>query len=188
MQRNFHFHRGRDRWSRPPPGRPLSGLRRGRASTFRASATIRISSLPGHCRVCTCKVNGRNVQACVDACRPWHGGRKRHRPADRRPANHHRDAFRRRQSSLPVLREEWGLRAAGARLSPRHGGATASRIYGRDAKIDATHPDIYLDRNRCILCSRCIRASRMEDGKSVFGFEGRGIAHAAEHRCQGRAG
>jgi [NiFe] hydrogenase diaphorase moiety small subunit len=43
-------------------------------------------------------------------------------------------------------------------------------------KIDATHPDIYLDRDRCILCSRCVEASRMEDGKSVFGFEGRGIA------------
>jgi [NiFe] hydrogenase diaphorase moiety small subunit len=42
--------------------------------------------------------------------------------------------------------------------------------------IDASHPDIYLDRDRCILCSRCIEASRMQDGKSVFGFEGRGIA------------
>ena len=42
--------------------------------------------------------------------------------------------------------------------------------------IDASHPDIYLDRDRCILCSRCIEASRMEDGKTVFGFEGRGIA------------
>ncbi len=42
-------------------------------------------------------------------------------------------------------------------------------------KLDATHPDIFIDRNRCVLCSRCIRASRTEDGKSVFGFEGRGI-------------
>ena len=42
-------------------------------------------------------------------------------------------------------------------------------------KIDATHPDITLDHDRCILCSRCIRASRMEDGKTVFGFDGRGI-------------
>jgi [NiFe] hydrogenase diaphorase moiety small subunit len=43
-------------------------------------------------------------------------------------------------------------------------------------KIDATHPDIYLDHERCILCARCIDASKMEDGKTVFGFEGRGIA------------
>jgi [NiFe] hydrogenase diaphorase moiety small subunit len=43
-------------------------------------------------------------------------------------------------------------------------------------KIDATHPDIYLDHDRCIRCARCIDASRMEDGKTVFGFAGRGIA------------
>jgi len=42
-------------------------------------------------------------------------------------------------------------------------------------QIDATHPDVYLDRSRCILCSRCIQASMQEDGKSVFAFEGRGI-------------
>ncbi len=40
--------------------------------------------------------------------------------------------------------------------------------------VDATHPDIYLDRNRCITCARCVRASRDVDGKHVFDFVGRG--------------
>jgi len=40
--------------------------------------------------------------------------------------------------------------------------------------VDATHPDILIDRNRCILCGRCVRTSRDVDGKSVFGFVGRG--------------
>jgi [NiFe] hydrogenase diaphorase moiety small subunit len=40
--------------------------------------------------------------------------------------------------------------------------------------VDASHPDILLDRNRCILCSRCVRASRDLDGKNVFQFVGRG--------------
>jgi [NiFe] hydrogenase diaphorase moiety small subunit len=40
--------------------------------------------------------------------------------------------------------------------------------------VDASHPDILIDRNRCILCARCVRASRDVDGKSVFGFVGRG--------------
>ncbi len=40
--------------------------------------------------------------------------------------------------------------------------------------VDATHPDIVIDRNRCILCGRCVRASRDMDGKSVFQFVGRG--------------
>ena len=52
--------------------------------------------------------------------------------------------------------------------------------------VDASHPDILIDRNRCILCGRCIRASRDLDGKNVFQFVGRGkdkrIAVNAEAR------
>ena len=40
--------------------------------------------------------------------------------------------------------------------------------------VDASHPDIFIDRNRCILCGRCVRASRDLDGKHVFDFVGRG--------------
>ena len=41
--------------------------------------------------------------------------------------------------------------------------------------IDATHPEVFVDRNRCIMCARCIRASRDLDGKNVFQFTGRGL-------------
>jgi [NiFe] hydrogenase diaphorase moiety small subunit len=41
-------------------------------------------------------------------------------------------------------------------------------------EVDASHPDILIDHNRCILCSRCVRASRDLDGKSAFQFLGRG--------------
>lgn len=44
-----------------------------------------------------------------------------------------------------------------------------------ERELDATHPDIFIDRNRCVLCSRCIRASRTEDGNTILGFAGRGI-------------
>ncbi len=44
-----------------------------------------------------------------------------------------------------------------------------------DRDVDASHPDVMIDRNRCILCARCVRASREKDGKSVFGFVNRGI-------------
>ena len=42
--------------------------------------------------------------------------------------------------------------------------------------IDASHPDFILDRDRCILCELCVRASRDIDGKNVFGIGQRGIA------------
>ncbi|KAA6185835.1 2Fe-2S iron-sulfur cluster binding domain-containing protein [Thiohalocapsa marina] len=41
--------------------------------------------------------------------------------------------------------------------------------------VDASHPDVILDYNRCILCELCVRASRDQDGKRVFAISGRGI-------------
>ena len=41
--------------------------------------------------------------------------------------------------------------------------------------VDASHPDVMLDFNRCILCEICVRASSEVDRKSVFAFSGRGI-------------
>ncbi len=41
--------------------------------------------------------------------------------------------------------------------------------------VDASHPDIMLDHNRCIMCARCVRASQELDGKNVFQAIGRGF-------------
>ena len=44
-----------------------------------------------------------------------------------------------------------------------------------DRAVDASHPDLLLDFNRCILCELCVRASSEVDGKGVFALSGRGI-------------
>jgi [NiFe] hydrogenase diaphorase moiety small subunit len=44
-----------------------------------------------------------------------------------------------------------------------------------DRPVDASHPDVLLDFNRCILCELCIRASAEVDKKHVFALSGRGI-------------
>ncbi len=41
-------------------------------------------------------------------------------------------------------------------------------------EIDASHPHVLLDRDRCIFCELCVRASQAE-GKNVFELAGRGI-------------
>lgn len=41
--------------------------------------------------------------------------------------------------------------------------------------LDASHPDIVLDHNRCIFCQLCVRASQERDHKNVFAISGRGI-------------
>lgn len=40
--------------------------------------------------------------------------------------------------------------------------------------IDATHPKLIKDNDRCILCKRCVRAIKDESGKSYFAFKKRG--------------
>jgi [NiFe] hydrogenase diaphorase moiety small subunit len=55
--------------------------------------------------------------------------------------------------------------------------------------VDASHPDLFLDRNRCILCARCVRASQELDGKHAYGFVGRGAhKHIAANAANGLAG
>jgi len=128
----------------------------------------------GNCRVCTCKINGRNGSACVT-------------PAMRGMVveNNTPQLTKDRQTLIEMLFVEGNhpcpycvasgdceLQALGYRLGMK---APTLPYQWPRRKIDATHPDVYLDHDRCILCSRCIRASRMEDGKTIFGFEGRGI-------------
>jgi [NiFe] hydrogenase diaphorase moiety small subunit len=128
----------------------------------------------GHCRVCTCKVDGRRASACT---MPAADGMvvESNTPelnSDRRTiiemlfveGNHFCPSCEKSGSCE--------LQALGYVLGMT--GPTLPYQWPQ-RELDATHPAIFIDRNRCVLCSRCIRASRMVDGKSVFGFVGRGI-------------
>lgn len=58
-----------------------------------------------------------------------------------------------------------------------------------DRPVDASHPDVLLDFNRCIFCELCVRASRDVDRKSVFALTGRGIGkHLVVNAESGRLG
>jgi [NiFe] hydrogenase diaphorase moiety small subunit len=58
-----------------------------------------------------------------------------------------------------------------------------------DRPLDASHPGILLDFNRCILCELCVRASREVDGKDLFAVAGRGIdTHIVVNSASGRLG
>ncbi len=45
-----------------------------------------------------------------------------------------------------------------------------------DRVVEASHPEVLLDFNRCIQCELCVRASHEVDGKDVFALAGRGTA------------
>jgi [NiFe] hydrogenase diaphorase moiety small subunit len=128
----------------------------------------------GNCRVCTCKINGRDSAACVT---PAAQGMviendTKLLTADRRSLIEMLFVEGNHPCPYCVASGDCELQALGYRLGML---APPQPYQWPGRPIDATHPDITLDHDRCILCSRCITASRMEDGKTVFGFEGRGI-------------
>lgn len=43
-----------------------------------------------------------------------------------------------------------------------------------EKEVDATSNKFYIDRNRCVLCKRCVRSVKSKDGKSIFAVKGRG--------------
>jgi [NiFe] hydrogenase diaphorase moiety small subunit len=128
----------------------------------------------GNCRVCTCVVNGRPVAACLTPAAPGMTVENDTKPLtdDRRSIIEMLFVEGEHPCPYCVASGNCELQALGYRLGMT---APTQPYQWPRRKIDATHPDITLDHDRCILCSRCIRASRMEDGKTVFGFDGRGI-------------
>jgi [NiFe] hydrogenase diaphorase moiety small subunit len=129
----------------------------------------------GSCRVCTVKINGRTAAACTQ---PAEAGAEVEN-ATLELTNYRRDLVRmlfHEGNHLCPICEASGrceLQAMGYRLGISQ---PTKYPYQQPARpVDASHPDIVLDTNRCIRCGRCIRASKDVDGKQVFGYVGRGI-------------
>jgi len=128
----------------------------------------------GHCRICTVMINGRPLSACNY---PVEQGLVVE--SDTPALNEMRKQvvemlFVEGNHICPACEVSGNceLQALGYRL-----GMTAPRYpyLNPQRELDASHPAVMIDRNRCILCGRCVRASKYLDGKSAFGFEGRGI-------------
>lgn len=128
----------------------------------------------GSCRLCIVKAHGRTFAACTT---PATDGCTVENNTDELQAQ--------RRSLLQLLFVEGnhvcpGCEKSGAcqlqavayfcgMLAPE-----LTHFYPR-REVDASHPDIAIDFNRCILCELCVRASRDVDGKGVFAISGRGI-------------
>ena len=129
----------------------------------------------GHCRLCTVRVNGKHTNACIMTV--FDG-----MVVD----NETEELTAERRSVLEMLFVEGNHYCPFCELSGNCELQALAYRLGMEApqlpyqlphiEVDATHPDVYIDRNRCVLCSRCVRASRDLDEKGVFAFEGRGMA------------
>lgn len=128
----------------------------------------------GSCRLCVVLVNGRPLPACIQ---PVNDGAV---VENQTPQLH---SMRRQVLEMLFVEgnhycmfcERSGsceLQAMGYRLgmmNPRY-----PFLYP-DRPVDASHPEVVLDHNRCILCARCVRASPRLDHKRVYDFVQRGL-------------
>ena len=127
----------------------------------------------GSCRICSVRVNGRIQAACVQTI------------SDGMVVENDTVEIREfRKAILDMLFvegnhycmfcEKSGLCELQA-LAYRFG-ITAPQFpfLNPDRPIDLSHPDFFLDHNRCIQCGRCVRVSQELDNKNVFQFVGRG--------------
>jgi [NiFe] hydrogenase diaphorase moiety small subunit len=128
----------------------------------------------GSCKVCTARVDGRTVATCTTPAKPgmrveseteeMNGLRRTLVQMLFAEGNHFCPSCEASGNCvLQALGYDLGVMTAGFRhMFPVR-------------PVDASHPDILLDFNRCVLCELCVRASREVDGKGVFALSGRGI-------------
>ncbi|MCW8975490.1 MAG: 2Fe-2S iron-sulfur cluster-binding protein [Sedimenticola sp.] len=140
----------------------------------------------GSCRLCTVNANGRTVAACTT---PASEG------MEVENATHELTTQRRLLLKLLFVEgnhvcpacEKSG--ACQLQAVAYHCGMLAPEFvhfYPKRA-VDASHPEMIIDFNRCILCELCVRASRDSDNKNIFSISGRGIqAHLAINSTSGK--
>ncbi len=129
----------------------------------------------GSCRICNVKVNGRNMTACTTPA-----------SADMVVENNTPELNELRQTIVEVLFvsgnhfcpscEKSGNCELQA-LAYRYQMLVPRFPYEFPIKgVDASSELLFHDRNRCIMCKRCIRTVT-KDGKNVFAYSGRGGEH-----------
>lgn len=128
----------------------------------------------GSCRVCIVKVNGRAQASCTTPAR-----------AGDVVESNVEEITGMRRTLVQMLFTEGnhfcpGCEASGSCTLQAVGyelGMTDAHytLMFPDRPVDASHPDVLLDFNRCILCELCVRASALVDKKDVFALSGRGI-------------
>ncbi len=129
----------------------------------------------GGCRVCTVKSGGRSVSACTQPAEPGLQVDNETPALTRIRRDLVEMLFHEGNHLCPICEKSGNceLQAMAYRLEMT---APTRFPYLEPCRdLDASHPDIALDSNRCISCGRCIRASQDRDGKGVFGYVGRGI-------------
>lgn len=128
----------------------------------------------GSCRLCTVLVNGRPAAACTV---PAAAGAVIENNTDALMAQRRmllQMLFVEGNHVCPACEQSGACQLQAVAYYCEMLAPELTHFYPR-RQVDASHPDVAIDFNRCILCELCVRASREVDGKEVFAISDRGI-------------
>jgi len=128
----------------------------------------------GSCRLCTVRINGRSGAACaVQAA----SGQEVESNTDELNAQRKtllQMMFIEGNHFCPSCEKSGNCKLQATAYAMGMEGPHFEEFYP-SRRVDASHPDLLLDLNRCIQCLLCIRASHDADGKDVFAIGGHGL-------------
>jgi [NiFe] hydrogenase diaphorase moiety small subunit len=128
----------------------------------------------GSCRVCTVKVNGRTAASCTTPAAAGDVVELETEELKELRKSLVQFLFTEGNHFCPSCEQsgDCQLQAVGYQLGVVSG--HFNPLFPT-RPVDASHPDVLLELNRCILCELCVRASAEVDHKDVFALSGRGI-------------
>ena len=126
----------------------------------------------GSCRICTVRVNGRFMTSCTTPV-----------AEDMQIENAVKDIEELRESIVELLFIEGNHFCPACEKSGNCELQALAYRFGMmlprfpytfpQRKIDASNPKLIKDQNRCVLCKRCIRAIKDENGRTIFAYRKR---------------
>ena len=128
----------------------------------------------GSCRICTVKVDGRLGAACTVRAAEGQEVENRTEELDALRKTLLQMLFVEGNHFCPSCEKSGGCLLQATAYQMDMEGPHFEEFYP-SRPVDASHADILLDFNRCILCELCVRASQKVDGKNVFAIAGHGI-------------
>jgi len=128
----------------------------------------------GSCKVCTAKVNGRMMAACTTPAESATEVESNTEELNELRRTLVQMLFAEGNHFCPSCEKSGDCKLQATAYDLGVMSPHFDHFYP-DRPVDASHPDLLLDFNRCILCSLCVRASRDVDRKNVFALAGRGI-------------
>ena len=134
----------------------------------------------GSCKLCTVKVNGRFGSSCITEAQPGMNVENRTKEIDDKRRTLLQMLFVEGNHFCPSCEKSGNcvLQATAYELNMM---SPHFDMFYPDRPVDASHPDVLLDFNRCIMCSLCVTASKEVDGKDVFYMGGRGLLGRRVH-------